>query len=143
MKKLLVLFLFISLASCKKKSSSSSANNNPVPYVPVSISVYPNDPLNFSIQSIGGWKYMDGGIYGIVVYRKSEQEFVALERSSSFYPGKPEAKVFVMSDNFILRDSISESRWRIIDGGVTKGPATWPLRVYATSYDGNVLRIRN
>lgn len=143
MKKLIVLMIFCSFVSCKKKSPSQSANENPVPYVPVSISLYPNDPLHFAIQAIGGWKYLAGGINGIVLYRKSEQEFVAIERSSSFYPGKPEAKVFVMTDNFILRDSISDSRWRIIDGGVTKGPATWPLRLYGTSYDGNLLRIQN
>src|SRR4051812_5159969 len=98
-KNYLLLFLLLTLLSCHKKAKTQPIANHPVPYVPVAISVYPNDPLNFALQSIGGWKYIDGGINGIVVYRKSDQEFVALERTSSYHPDKPEAKVFVMKDN--------------------------------------------
>jgi hypothetical protein len=143
MKKLLVLIVICVFVSCKKKTPTQSVNDNPVPYVPFSITLYPNDPLHFNVQSIGGWEYISGGINGILLYRKSEQEFIALERTSSFLPSRADAKVFVMKDNFVLRDSISDSRWRIIDGGVAKGPATWPLRLYGTSYDGNLLRIQN
>lgn len=109
----------------------------------IRLSIYPNDPLNFAIQSIGGWKYFDGGINGIVVYRKSEQEFVAVERTSTQLPDNAGARVFVMKDNFTLRDTVSDSRWRIFDGSVVQGPATWPLRTYGTTYDGNLLRITN
>jgi hypothetical protein len=138
-----LLLFSIVLFSCNKKKKDDPASQNPVPYVPLSISIYPNDPTHFSIQSIGGWKYVEGGINGILVYRKSEQEFVALERTSTFHPDRADAKVFVMKDNFILRDSVSDSRWRIFDGTVTQGPAEWPLRAYGTSYDGNLLRITN
>jgi hypothetical protein len=136
---ILVLFSF----SCKKKAKTQVQSDHPVPSVPVAISVYPNDPIHFPIQSVGGWEYIQGGINGIVLYRKSDQEFVAVERTSSYYPDKADAKVFVMKDNFILRDTISDSRWRIFDGAVTKGPAEWPLKLYGCSYDGNLLRITN
>jgi hypothetical protein len=130
--------------SCKKKTQAAQASqNNPVPYVPVDITVYPNDPLNFSIQGIGGWKYIVGGINGIILYRKSQEEFVAVERTSSQDPNNPAAKVKVQADNFTCKDTISNSKWRIFDGAVTEGPATWPLRVYGTTYDGTTLRIRN
>jgi len=137
-----LLLIIVFFAFCGKDKKQPIANH-PVPYAPVTINMYPNDPFNFSIQTIGGWKYIDGGINGIILYRKSDQEFVALERTSSHLPNNPAAKVFVMNDNFILRDSISDSRWRIFDGVVTQGPATWPLRIYGTSYDGNLLRISN
>lgn len=129
------------LFSCNKKNQQ--ANNNPVPSVPVNLKIYPNDPLYFKLQAIGGWQYIDGGINGIVLYRKSQEEFMAVERTSSYYPNNAAAKVQVMSDNFTLQDTISNSRWRIFDGTVTKGPATWALRLYGTSYDGNLLRIMN
>jgi hypothetical protein len=135
--------LILTFAGCHKKSKAKQENENPVPYIPVAINIYPNDPVHFKIQSIGGWKYTEGGINGIIIYRKSEQEFVAIERTSSFYPDKPEAKVFVQSNNFTLRDTISGSEWRIFDGTVTKGPAEWSLRLYGCSYDGNLLRISN
>lgn len=128
------------LLGCGKKAQPQ--NNNPVPYAPVALSIYPNDPLNFSIQSIGGWKYIDGGINGIILYRKSEQEFVALERTSSVLPDNKFAKVFVQNDNFTLRDTVSKAEWRIFDGAVSKA-ASWPLRLYGTTFDGNLLRVVN
>lgn len=120
-----------------------SPSDHPVLSVPVNITLYPNDPLNFKVQAIGGWMYVEGGINGIVLYRKSNEEFVAIERTSSHLPDNAAARVKVMSDNFTLRDTVSDSRWRIIDGTVTQGPAEWALRLYGTSYDGNALRIRN
>jgi len=137
----LLLAIVLMSASCKKKTKNAA--DNPVPYVPVDITLYPNDPLNFKIQTIGGWIYAAGGINGLVIYRKSDQEFVAIERTSSQLPNNPGAKVKVLSDNFTLRDSISDSRWRIFDGSVTQGPAQWGLRLYGTTFDGNMLRIRN
>ena len=141
MKKVSLIFFLLCVFSCKKNSQPQA--NNPVPSVPVSVMFYPNDASYFKLQTIGGWMYIDGGINGLVVYRKSQEEFVALERTSSYLPNNPAAKVKVMNDNFILRDTISDSRWRIFDGVVTKGPATWALRLYRTSYDGNVLKILN
>ena len=130
--------------SCHKKSQHTQAvRNSPVPSVSVNIAIYPNDPLNFTLQGIGGWKYVSGGINGIIVYRKSQQEFIALERTSSYYPDNASAKVKVQADNFTCKDTISGSKWQIIDGTVRNGPAEWPLRTYATNYDGNILRISN
>jgi hypothetical protein len=128
---------------CKKKTKTKNVAEHPVPYVPIDITVYPNDPLNFKVQAIGGWIYLNGGINGIILYRKSQQEFVALERTSSYSPNNPNARAKVMADNFTCRDTISDSRWQIFDGGVTQGPAEWALRVYGTTYDGNSVRIRN
>ncbi len=141
----IVFIAFVSVLlflACKKKTQNSVADH-PVPYVPVDMTIYPNDPLYFKIQAIGGWMYVNGGINGLIVYRKSQQEFVALERTSSYLPDNPSAKGKVMSDNFTVRDTISDSRWQLYDGTVTQGPATWALRVYGTTYDGNALRIKN
>lgn len=138
-----LIFIICSVVACKHKAIQQNAVNNPVQSIPVSIVMYPNDPLNFKIQAIGGWMYIAGGLNGIVLYRKSEQEFVAVERSSTYSPNDANAKVKVLADNFTLRDTISDSRWRMFDGVVTKGPATWPLRLYGTTYDGSTLRIRN
>jgi hypothetical protein len=144
MRVLIIITFFLFWTSChKKKAATQQAKDNPVPSVGVDITVYPNDPVNFTLQGIGGWKYISGGINGIIVYRKSQQEFVALERTSSYLPDNAGAKVKVLSDNFTCRDTVSGSEWQIIDGAVTKGPATWPLRAYSANYDGSILRIRN
>ncbi len=141
---LIIITFCVLLVSCKKKTQQvQAAQNNPVPSIPIDITVYPNDPLNFSIQGIGGWKYIAGGINGIIIYRKSQEEFVAIERTSSYYPNNAAAKVKVLADNFTCHDTISDSKWRMFDGALTSGLATWPLRTYGTTYDGNTLRIRN
>jgi hypothetical protein len=137
-----LLFLLVLWPSCRKKDTKANADH-PVPSVAVQITIYPNDPLYFKVQAIGGWMYIDGGINGIVLYRKSNEEFVAVERTSSELPKDPKARVVVQQDNFTLRDSISGSEWRMFDGSVTKGPAKWNLRLYGTVFDGNALRIQN
>lgn len=143
MRQLFVYILLIFLLSCQKKQPDSTLNN-PVPSVPVNFTMYPGDPLNYKIQSIGGWMYVDNvGINGIIVYRKSNEEFVAIERTSSYLPNNSNAKVKVMSDNFLLLDSISDSKWRIVDANVSSGPATWPLRLYGANYLNGTLRISN
>lgn len=141
---LIFYLLVLIIASCKKEQTTPvTVAQHPVPSVPVSISIYPNDPTNFALQAIGGWLYFSGGLNGIIVYRKSESEFVALERTSSSLPSISKARACVQVDNFTLLDSISGSKWQIIDGAVIHGPASWPLRLYGTSYDGNLLRVVN
>jgi hypothetical protein len=141
-KKIVFILFIFAVCSCKKKSKP--VNNNPVPNVLVNYTTYPDDPLNFKIQPIGGWMYVDNvGINGIIIYRKSNEEFVAIERTSSYLPDNPAAKVKVQSDNFTLRDTISGSEWRMFDATVTKGPAEWSLRTYGTSYNGNALTVKN
>ncbi|MCA6435159.1 MAG: hypothetical protein IM600_13115 [Bacteroidetes bacterium] len=136
--------MIISVNGCKKKKATQPQANNPVPYIPIDFVIYPNNPTYFPIQSIGGWMYMNNvGINGIVIYRKSNEEFVVLERTSSYLPDNPYARVKVQQNNFDLKDTISGSKWRIFDGEVTEGPASWPLRRYGAAYDGNSLRIVN
>lgn len=143
MKRTFLLMLLVGLCLSCRKAKKQNTVDHPVPYVPVDITIYPNDPLFFKVQAISGWMYIDGGINGIVLYRKSEEEFVALERTSSHLPNDARARVQVMNDNFTLIDTISNSRWRMFDGVVSQGPAEWALRVYGTSYNGNSLKIRN
>lgn len=111
--------------------------------------MYPNDPL-YSIQlgAVGGWVYINGGVNGIIVYRKtttnSSSDFVALERTSTYLPENSYASVKVQADRFTLKDTISGSKWQIFDGAVMSGPATQSLRLYTAVFDGiNTLTIRN
>lgn len=126
--------------SCKKANEN---NNSNVPYTPINLTIYPNDPLNFKIQTPGGWMYFNGGVNGIIVYRKTATDFVVLERTSTYDPNTFEARVKVQSDNFTCKDTISGSKWQIVDGAVTAGPATLPLKLYTNTYDGNALKIYN
>ena len=137
---ILVLFSF-----CKKKTTTVQDN---IPYQTVNINLYPNDPLYFRLQTVGGWMYINGGVNGIIIFRQTmtgATDFVALERTSTYLPNDANAAVKVLSDNFTLKDTVSGSTWQLNNGAVLSGPATLSLRQYQTIYDNGtgVLNIRN
>jgi hypothetical protein len=142
---LLLVAFSLTFSFCKKKNKAVQDN---IAYQVVNITLFPNDPLYFKLQSVGGWVYINGGVNGIIVYRKtltnSTNDFIAIERTSTALPDDSEAKVKVQSDNFTLKDTISGSTWRIIDGGLLTGPANQNLRQYNAVFDGiSTLTIRN
>jgi hypothetical protein len=142
---ILLIILLAGISSCRKKAKVAQDN---IPYQTVNITMYPNDPLYFKLTAVGGWVYYRGGVNGIIIYRKAQNsaaDFVALERTSTQLPDNPDALVKVQADGFTLRDTISGSKWQIIDGAVISGPAKLPLRLYSTFYDtgSGALIIRN
>jgi len=140
--KIVSVVIMCLLAVACKKDKQQDPNNN-VPYTPVDITIYPNDPLYFKIQTPGGWVYITGGVRGIIVYRKTAEEFVALDRASTYYPDDASALAKVQSDSFTCKDTVSGSKWQIVDGAVISGPATLPLKKYNTTYQSGALRIFN
>jgi nitrite reductase/ring-hydroxylating ferredoxin subunit len=129
----------VALFSCKKDKKNQ---NNPVPNVSVNINIYPNDPqFAVNIGVTGGWVYLTGGNKGIIVYRKSPTDFVAIERTCTYDPST-NFLIKVQSDNVTLKDTCG-SKFLILDGGVTNGPASQGLKTYGTTYDGTTLHIYN
>lgn len=147
-RKISILFLLaiLSVFSFCKKNKAIQDN---IAYQTVNFTIYPNDPSYFKLQTAGGWVYYNsGGVNGIIIYRKTTTnaptDFVAIERTSTYLPNDPDAKVKVQSDNFTLKDTISGSKWQIFDGGLISGPANQNLRLYNAVFDGiNTLTIRN
>lgn len=136
---LIYVFLASVLSQACKKQAPPATN---VPPALVDLTLYINEPTNFKIQTIGGWLYYSAGTNGLIIYRKSQQEVITLERTSTADPNNPKARAIVQNDNFTCKDTISGSTWQIVDGGVMSGPATLPLKQYPTSFDGNVIRIK-
>ena len=143
------LIIYVSILAvfsfCKKKTTAVVDN---IPYQTVNINLYPNDPLNFKIQAVGGWIYITGGVNGIIVYRQTmtgSSDFIAIERTSTYLPNDAGAKVKVLSDNFTLKDTVSGSKWQLNNGAVMTGPASLALKQYQAIYDNGtgVLNIRN
>lgn len=138
----LILLSFLCV-TCKKKNTQTDPNNG-IPYTPVNVTIYPNDSQYFKIQTPGGWIYYNNaGLNGLIIYRKTQTDFITLERTSTQLPNDPAALAKVQSDNFTLKDTVSGSKWQIVDGAVINGPATYALKRYQNSYDGNALKIYN
>ena len=137
MKKIITIILFIIsvMLSCER-------DNNQFPQVSVNINIYTNNPEFFSVNTPGGWIYLNGGVGGVLLYRKSFDEFIAYDRASPFNP-TDECKIEVNEDNIIISDPCSESLFLITDGSVIQGPATYGLYRYNTYFDGQNLSIYN
>jgi nitrite reductase/ring-hydroxylating ferredoxin subunit len=114
-----------------------------VPNVAVNVLLYLNDPQNTAITTIGGWIYVNGGYRGIVLHRKSQNEFVAFDRTCPFRPEESASQVSVDSSNVILEDRSCGSKFLLSDGSAIQTPALVPLKQYNTTFDGNSIRIYN
>ena len=110
------LFLFLVLiiaSSCLKN------NQNPVPSIPFDITIDTNLPSYYQLQGVGSWTYVNGGSRGIIVYRRTIDEFVAFDRHSPMDPnGTCFLPLFPDQDNFLqLKDTCSSARFSLYDGG--------------------------
>lgn len=134
--------LFILMSVALFSGRCRNRDQGLVPSVPINIVINTLDVAFFDISVPGGWVYITGGSRGIIVYRRSNDEFVAIERHSSYRP-EDQCAVVVMDDGVILDDPCSDSQWLIQDGTIVNGPASMPLRTYATSYQEPYLYINN
>jgi hypothetical protein len=118
------------LVACNKQ------DKYPIPNVPVNITINLDLPSYQALNAPGGYAYVNGGSRGIVVYRNFD-EFVALDRHSTYDSDNPDAIVHVNPDNvFELIDTLSDSRFSITNGGVLGGPAKFGLKRYSAYWDG-------
>lgn len=129
------MILITLIAACKKKDD--------VPTVTVDAYLNLQLPDYIHLQTPLNWIYYGAGNGGLIIYRKSGNDFSILERTCTFDPTKSTARVEVMSDNFTCIDSTCGSRFSINDGAVINGPATQPLHQYRYDFDGTTLHIYN
>lgn len=138
MRKLILLLVLVTtgITGCKKEQQG-------VPYAYVNLTIYVNDPQNIQLTTIGGWKYFTGGYRGLVVYRKSQSEFMIYDRACPVHADDADAIIEVDSSNILLKDRKCESQFLLSDGSTVSGPAIVPLQRYNYIFDGNALRIQN
>ena len=135
--------LFLSITLIVLLSISCKKDKEVIPNVPIDIYVYTNDPQFIDLNAVGGWVYVAGGSRGIIIYRKSNDEFMTYDRHCTYQPNNSCARVEVNSSDIIAVDSCCGSQFVITDGSVSNGPASQPLRAYQNTYDGTVLHIYN
>ena len=113
-----------------------------IPYVPVDFSVNVNLPAYLDLSVPSGHVLVNGGSQGIILYRYTLDQFVALDRHSTFdIPAN--CQVEVAEDGLLITDPCSNSEWLIIDGSVVSGDAVYPLHQYSTQWNDPVLRVFN
>ena len=99
--------------------------------------------LYIDLASVGGWENLTGGYRGVVVYREASDQFVAFDRACPYDWQTDSAYVSVEPSGLVIKCKSCGSEYLIIDGSVVKGPATYPLKQYNTSFDGLTLHVYN
>lgn len=133
---ILVLLVFL---GCKKY------NNNPVPNIPTDITIDINLPSYNALTGVSGWAFVAGGSKGIIVYRRSIDEFIAFDRHSPADPnGTCQLPLTPSPDNFLtLVDSCNQATFSLYDGS-PQSNSEYGLRVFQTTWNGtSSLRIYN
>lgn len=123
--------------------SGCKRENVAVPLTEVDINLNLNLPEYNDLMVTGGWLYLTGGSEGIIVYRKSPEEFTAMDRHCT-YQAESICRVTVDESGIIARDTTCcHSAFLLLDGSVTEGPATFGLKLYHTTFNGTTLHIFN
>ena len=133
-----LIILFLATGSCTKQQPHDT-----IPNVAVDVYIDVNSTLYLQLNTVGGWLYLTGGYKGILVYRVSEDEFVAYDRACPYDPLVQESRLQMDIGNLTVVDTVCKSKFVILDGSIVEGPATVPLKRYRTTFDGNILHIFN
>ena len=102
-------------------------------------------PENINLNKDGGYRdlslaYPNGGVRGIIVYRKNAITYLAFEKNCSYLPNEAGSTVDVHSSTLYMLDASCGSTFNW-DGNPTGGPAWRPLRQYETILNGVQLTI--
>lgn len=116
-----------------------------IPFAHVNIYINPNSTFYYELNNQGGWIYLvaEKPSRGILVYRVSQNEFMAYERTCPYDPLEPDARIEVEASHITTACPVCESKFILLDGTPFDGPARRPLKQYRTSYNGNMLHIYN
>lgn len=131
-----LLFLLILFASCGKDEGY-------IPEVGVNFSMPLTDPRLSRLSSPGGAVVINGyGIAGLVLYRRTDNGYVAFDRCSSV---NPEQKCAVNLDDptLTVTDPCSGAKFLLEDGTPVKAPAVRGLKQYSVAISGQNLQVTN
>ncbi|MEI7982998.1 MAG: hypothetical protein WCI71_15210 [Bacteroidota bacterium] len=134
---LLPIVLVLS-SSCKKEEQAPE-----IPYVYFNFSLNPNGTQYIELNPVNGWVYLTGGYNGILVFRKSINEFSAFERACPYDPLATDARIKVDATGVTCTCPACGSRYIMTDGTPLEGPSHFPLKQLTTVYDGVLLNISN
>ncbi len=135
---LLISLVLLTQSNCKKK-------DDVVPYVKVNFTIFLSDPDFVTLQTVGNYVFVTGGVCGIVLYRNSQTDFTAIERCCTYQVSERCAVVHDTINPLQLRCPCCGSRFSITNGTVLSGPAERDLVLYNTEFDelNNTLHVYN
>lgn len=133
----ITLILSLILFSCKK-------DEDRIPYRYVDFYIYLSDPEYTELNSVYAPVMVSNvGVLGIIIYRKTDTEFMALERMCPYKPSD-NCSVVIDSTGYFASCPCCGSKFSLpSDGSLENGPAERPLVQYTTAFDGQKIHITN
>lgn len=105
------------------------------------IEINPNSAEFQELNAVGGWMYITGGNYGIIVYRLSFDEFKAYDRITMISNDLcPDNRLIVDIPHVV--DECNNQQYNILNGYNENNDGSH-IYTYQTVYDGTTLRIYN
>ena len=130
MRRFLGLLMFVLFCtSCAKE-------DNLIPNVPVNFSSPLTDPRLSRLSTAGGAVTVNGGIAGIIIYRRADNTYMAYDRCSTVNPEQKNA-IVIDDPNLIATDPASGAKYSLFDGAPVKAPAKTSLKQYIVTITGN------
>lgn len=137
---LLVCFTVVLLSAACDKGNNSS----PIPYVPVNRSLTLANPQYNALYGIGGFVIIpDAGAGGVIAVRATNDQVFAFDLQCTKDVNDVNSITHPDASDLFLECDVCKSQWLLISGQLNKGPATYPLQQYQTSFDGYVVKIYN
>ena len=135
---LLAFLMAVLVASCNDDQSP------PIPYVPVNRTITLANPQFSALNGVGGFVILpDEGYGGIVVVRATGDQVFAFDMQCTRDANVPEGQTSTDASLLFLKCGKCGSRWQILNGQLTQGPAAFPLLQYQTTFDGFVVNVFN
>jgi len=132
----LLIFTLATFFSCNE-------NQQVVPNVYVDFTIMLTDPEYNALTVPGNSLTVTGGVNGIIIYRISQDEFAAYDRTCT-HNVEENCRVQVDETLLFAVDSMCcGSKFLLLDGSAYEGEAIYPLKAYRTYYDGTYLRVYN
>ena len=131
-----IIFL-IFLISCGER-------NNYIPDVFINHEIDLNSPENISLGTLGGSLVIENqGYNGLIIYRFSNYDYHAYDKSCSYEPLTACAEIDSINSSLAICSCCNSVFLLDQDGSVANGPAILPLKRYSTFLEGNMLFISN
>tara|TARA_B100000242_G_scaffold170922_1_gene122408 strand:+ start:502 stop:915 length:414 start_codon:yes stop_codon:yes gene_type:complete len=137
MRNSITIIFFIFFISCGER-------NNYIPDVFVNHEIDLNSPENISLSALGGSLIIENqGYKGLIIYRFSNYDYHAYDKSCTYEPLTSCAKIDSISSSLAICSCCNSVFLLDQDGSVANGPAILPLKRYSTFLEGNMLFISN
>lgn len=137
-----IVFLLLLLSGIGGGFSGCKKDKDEVPYVYVDIYLYTTDPAFSPLNAVSGSTTISGGSKGIIIFRKSQTEFMVYDRHCTYKVADGNS-VAVDASGLLAADAVCSSKFLITDGSPNSGPAVNSLKRYQYTFDGTVLHIYN